>query len=145
MESSGVTMNRIYLPVAHSASRLSVLILILISFLRADSAHAHPVPRRAHDRTIVVRLQPDKVIVEYRLEVDEFTVVYDDLPAFSDQIDLTRLTKPDEFYDPFTRCYAPVLAGNLNQETAVADECDSKFSFTRQLGLIGAARSWSHR
>ena len=38
-----------------------------------------------------------------------------------------------------------VVPGNLNQETAVADECDSKFSFTRQLGLIGAARSWSHR
>jgi ABC-type nickel/cobalt efflux system permease component RcnA len=71
------------------------------------------VPRRAHDRTILVKLGPDNVVVEYRLEVDEFTVVYDDLPAFSDQIDLTRLTKPDEFYDAFTRCYAPVLAGNL--------------------------------
>jgi ABC-type nickel/cobalt efflux system permease component RcnA len=106
-------MNRVYFPVAHPAGRLSVLILILFSVLRAPSAHAHPVPRRAHDRTIIVRLQPDKVIVDYRLEVDEFTVVYDDLPAFSDQIDLTRLTKPDEFYDAFTRCYAPVLAGNL--------------------------------
>jgi ABC-type nickel/cobalt efflux system permease component RcnA len=106
-------MNRVYLPVAHSASRLSVLILILISALRASPASAHPVPRRAHDRTIVVRLGRDKVIINYRLEVDEFTVVYDDLPAFSDQIDLTRLTKPDEFYDAFTRCYASVLAGNL--------------------------------
>src|SRR5262249_42060912 len=67
----------------------------------------------AHDRTIVVNLAPDKVIVDYRLDVDEFTVVYDDLPAFSDQIDLTRLTKPDEFYELFTRCYAPVIAGNL--------------------------------
>jgi ABC-type nickel/cobalt efflux system permease component RcnA len=75
---------------------------------------AHPVPRRAHDRTILVKLGPDKVIVDYRLEVDEITVVYDDLPAFNDQIDLTRLTKPDEFYDAFTRFYAPVLAGNLN-------------------------------
>src|SRR5712692_2785085 len=106
-------MNRVYLLVAHPAGRLSVLILILISALRAPSAQAHPVPRRAHDRTIVVRLQPDKLIVDYRLEVDEFTVVYDDLPAFSDQIDLTRLTNPDEFYDAFSRCYAPVLAGNL--------------------------------
>jgi nickel/cobalt exporter len=113
VKSSGIAMNRGYLFVAHPAGRLSVFILILISVLRAPSAYAHPVPRRAHDRTIVVRLQPDKVIVDYRLEVDEFTVVYDDLPAFSDQIDLTRLTKPDEFYDAFTRCYAPVLAGNL--------------------------------
>jgi nickel/cobalt transporter (NicO) family protein len=81
------------------------------SFL--PSADAHPVPRRAHDRTIVVRLSQDKVIIDYRLEVDEFTVVYEDLPAFSDQIDLTRLTRPEEFYEAFTRCYAPVLAGNL--------------------------------
>src|SRR5437762_1530133 len=73
----------------------------------------HPVPRRAHDRTIVVRLGPDKVTVDYRLEVDEFTVVYEDLPAFSDQIDLTRLSKPDEFYEAFVQCYAPVLASNL--------------------------------
>ena len=63
----------------------------------------HPVPRRAHDRTIVVRLKPDKVTVDYRLEVDEFTVVYEDLPAFSDQIDLTRLTKPDDFYEAFVQ------------------------------------------
>ena len=114
-------MNRVYLPVAHPASRLSVLILILISALRASPASAHPVPRRAHDRTVVVRLQPDKVIVDYRLEVDEFTVVYDDLPAFSDQIDLTRLTNPDEFYDAFTRCYAPVLAGNLDPVRVMRD------------------------
>src|SRR5437660_5949753 len=73
----------------------------------------HPVPRRTHDRTIVVRLGADKVVVNYRLEVDEFTVVYEDLPAFSDQIDLTRFTKPEEFYEAFTQCYAPVLAGNL--------------------------------
>ena len=79
----------------------------------AQAGPAHPVPRRAHDRTIVVKLAPDRVTVEYRLEVDEFTVVYDDLPAVSDQIDLTRLAKPDEFYDLFTRSYAPVLAGNL--------------------------------
>jgi nickel/cobalt transporter (NicO) family protein len=79
--------------------------------LQADPLH--PVPRRAHDRTIIVRLGPDKVTVDYRLEVDEFTVVFEDLPAFSDQIDLTRLSKPDEFYEAFVRCYAPVLAGNL--------------------------------
>src|SRR3989442_130373 len=106
-------MNRVNLPVAHAAGRLSLFILILIPVLRSPSAHAHPVPRRIHDRTIIVRLESDKVIVDYRLEVDEFTVVYDDLPAFSDQIDLTRLSKPDEFYEAFVRCYAPVLAGNL--------------------------------
>ena len=33
---------------------------------------AHPVPRDNHDRTLVVRLTPDAVVVDYRLEVDEF-------------------------------------------------------------------------
>jgi len=79
----------------------------------AQARPLHPVPRRAHDRTIIVRLGPDKLTVDYRLEVDEFTVVYEDLPAFSDQIDLTRLSKPEEFYEAFTKCYAPVLADNL--------------------------------
>jgi ABC-type nickel/cobalt efflux system permease component RcnA len=87
--------------------------LVLGMQLTGEARAIHPVPRRAHDRTIVVRLAPDKVIVDYRLEVDELTVVYEDLPAFSDQIDLTRFTKPEEFYEAFTQCYAPVLAGNL--------------------------------
>jgi ABC-type nickel/cobalt efflux system permease component RcnA len=93
---------------------LFTLIWAILEFLPSVQARPlHPVPRRAHDRTIVARLGPDKVTVDYRLEVDEFTVVYEDLPAFSDQIDLTRLSKPDEFYEAFTHCYAPVLAGNL--------------------------------
>src|SRR5438128_759059 len=97
-------------------ARRVVVLAILLATLGIPDVQArplHPVPRRAHDRTIVVRLGPDKVTVDYRLEVDEFTVVYEDLPAFSDQIDLTRLSKPDEFYEAFTRCYAPVLASNL--------------------------------
>lgn len=74
---------------------------------------AHPVPRRCHDRTITVRLAPDAILVNYRLEVDEFTVVFDDLPALGDQVDLTRLHKPQEFYEAFARSYGPILAGNL--------------------------------
>src|SRR5262245_48558206 len=52
---------------------------------------AHPVPRRQHDRTIVVRLGGDPqtgrmaVTVDYRLEVAEATVVFDDLPAVKDK------------------------------------------------------------
>jgi ABC-type nickel/cobalt efflux system permease component RcnA len=74
---------------------------------------AHPVPRRCHDRTIVIRLSSDVVEVDYRLEVDEFTVVFDDLPALGDQVDLSKLRKPQEFYDTFAQKYAPILAGNL--------------------------------
>src|SRR6266436_448715 len=108
---------RLWTGVLTAPARLIVLFTsvwaILGIALSAQGHPLHPVPRRAHDRTIVVRLGPDKVTVDYRLEVDEFTVVYEDLPAFSDQIDLTRLSKPEEFYEAFTKCYAPVLADNL--------------------------------
>src|SRR5439155_9067626 len=40
-------------------------------------------------------------------------VVFDDLPALKDQTELSKLRKPHEFYESFTRCYAPILAGNL--------------------------------
>jgi ABC-type nickel/cobalt efflux system permease component RcnA len=58
-------------------------------------------------------LTPDLIVVDYRLEVDEFTVVFDDVPALGDQVELRKLRKPQEFYDSFTRCYAPILAANL--------------------------------
>jgi ABC-type nickel/cobalt efflux system permease component RcnA len=79
---------------------------------------AHPVPRRSHDRTIVVRLSQDQdgaiqVRIDYRLEVDEFTVVFDDLPAVSDKVELSKLRQPDEFYQAYTACYSPILAANL--------------------------------
>jgi hypothetical protein len=74
---------------------------------------AHPVPRKSHDRTVSVRVTPSAVIVDYHLEVDEWTVVYVDLPALDDKVDLTKLKKPVEFYDAFTRCYGPILANNL--------------------------------
>src|SRR5205823_10396749 len=103
--------------VINAPARLVVFFIsfgVILGLLPSAQARPlHPVPRRAHDRTIIVRLGPDKVTVDYRLEVDEFTVVYEDLPAFSDQIDLTRLSKPDEFYEAFVQCYAPVLASNL--------------------------------
>jgi ABC-type nickel/cobalt efflux system permease component RcnA len=79
----------------------------------ASAAEAHPIPRLARDRTIEVRLTRDAVVVNYRLEVDEWTVVALDLPAVSDKVDLTRLSKPRDFYEAFTRAYAPILADNL--------------------------------
>src|SRR5262249_44988710 len=43
----------------------------------------------------------------------EFTVVFDDLPAAASSEDLAKLSKPADFYDAFTRYYAPILADNL--------------------------------
>jgi ABC-type nickel/cobalt efflux system permease component RcnA len=84
----------------------------------AAAAHAHPVPKRAHDRTIEVRVLPGAkdqrlVQVRYRLEVDEFTVVFDDLPALGDKLELKKFREPREFYDAYVTNYGPILADNL--------------------------------
>src|SRR4051812_24501297 len=89
------------------------LLLIWTAWIGAGTAAAHPVPKRAHDRTLLVRIEPAKIVVEYTLEVDEWTVVFEDLPAVRDTTDLAKLSKPADFYDAFTRSYAPILASNL--------------------------------
>jgi len=101
--------------------------------LCGSTADAHPVPRSNHDRTIVVRLAPDAgggrvmVTVEYRLEVDELTVVLEDMIPFKDEVDYSKYrNKPKEFYAEFTRLYAPILANNLTATVdgkAVVLEC----------------------
>jgi nickel/cobalt exporter len=95
---------------------LSPCHLVTLSFLAALSfpagVSAHPVPRLSHDRVITVRLTPDTVRVDYHLELDEFTAVYSDLPAILDKAELNKLSGR-EFYDAFTRAYAPILADNL--------------------------------
>jgi ABC-type nickel/cobalt efflux system permease component RcnA len=71
------------------------------------------VPRQNHDRTIAIRLTGSGLVVDYRLEVDPFTVVYQDLPAVLDRAELAQITSQSELYEAFTRCYAPILADNL--------------------------------
>jgi ABC-type nickel/cobalt efflux system permease component RcnA len=89
-------------------------------FFVPPSATAHPVPRGDHDRTIVVRLIPDglnnriTVDVAYRLEVDELTVLLDDMLPFQDQIKRhPKTNKPLDIYADFTRVVGPVLARHL--------------------------------
>jgi hypothetical protein len=79
----------------------------------AAAAQAHPVPRRCYDRTIHVHLSAETVVVDFRLEVDPWTVTFVDLPAVADRVDLSRLKKPVEFYQTFTEAYAPLYADNL--------------------------------
>jgi ABC-type nickel/cobalt efflux system permease component RcnA len=95
-----------------------ILTLILLAW-PAGNATAHPVPKKAHDRTIEVQIVPGvaknqvTIQVRYRLEVDEFTVVFDDLPALGDRIDLKSLREPRDFYEAYITQYAPILADNL--------------------------------
>src|SRR5437764_6339892 len=92
-----------------SSSLLSFFSLCLcVSVVRS-----HPVPRSAHDRTVKVVLTPNGAVVEYQLEVDAWTLVFEDLPAVLSREEMDRLSRPGEFYAAFTRSYAPILADNL--------------------------------
>jgi ABC-type nickel/cobalt efflux system permease component RcnA len=91
-----------------------VVLCTLYFVLCTPALYAHPIPRRSYDRTVTIRLAADGVTVNYRLEVDEWTVVFVDLPAVLDKGDRARLSKPREFYEAFTRAYGPILAENLS-------------------------------
>src|SRR5438034_6627616 len=90
-----------------------VTLSFLLHLLSCSPVQAHPIGQKQHDRTIAVRLSADGVVVDYRLEVGEFTLVFEDLPAIDDKVELSKLSKPDDFYEAFTRGYAPILADNL--------------------------------
>jgi nickel/cobalt transporter (NicO) family protein len=98
---------------------IELALMLAVVLAESTSAHGHPVPKRAHDRSISVRIVPgntkDRALIQvrYRLEVDEFTVVFDDLPALGDRIDLKSLREPQQFYDAYVANYAPILADNL--------------------------------
>ena len=90
-------------------------LLLLATCLAGTTAPAaaHPVPKGSHDRTITVRLTATAVVVEYRLEVDLWTIIYQDLSTIEKQADLGNLSEPAEFCGVFTRLYSPLLAGGL--------------------------------
>jgi nickel/cobalt transporter (NicO) family protein len=94
------------------------------------------VPRGQHDRTIAVHLQPDMakkevvVRVDYRLEVDELTVVLQDMLPFLEEVQYDRYKNMRlEFYGEFTRIYAPILGRNLVAKVdgkALTFQCDKR-------------------
>src|ERR687890_408664 len=49
--------------------------LVILLGLIATPAGAHPVPRGEHDRNVTVTWRPDGVFVQYRLEIDEYTLI----------------------------------------------------------------------
>lgn len=93
--------------------------LLLFAAL-AGFARAHPVPKTHHDRAITVHLDRSakpghlKLRIEYRLEVDEETVIYEDMRPFWDEVDIARYQKkPLEYYSEYMRIYAPILADRM--------------------------------
>jgi ABC-type nickel/cobalt efflux system permease component RcnA len=88
-------------------------ILVTLSPCHLVTLSSHPVPKKAHDRTIVVRLTPEAVVIVYQLDVDEWTAVNDLLPLI-DSERMAQLTQPNAVYEAFTRAYGPILASNLS-------------------------------
>lgn len=60
-----------------------------------------------------MQLTADALLVRYHLEIDEWTVVFKDLPALFEPAQLGKFQTPREFYEAFAKSYGPILAGNL--------------------------------
>jgi ABC-type nickel/cobalt efflux system permease component RcnA len=88
-------------------SRCAALAVFVLGLI-VPALPAHPVPKENHDRHILVRLLHDRVVIDYRLELDEFRATRD-LPdavlrQARDRLHLHRL---------YLEFFAPVLANNL--------------------------------
>lgn len=98
---------------------LGSVLTFFLFFHFLTAIHAHPVPRENHDRKIILKVQrlnnsKVKLSVNYRLEVDEFTVLISDMQRFANDIDLSLFqNKRHEFYGEYTRLYAPIFADKL--------------------------------
>jgi nickel/cobalt exporter len=96
-------------------------LLLLATSLAIPHAHAHPVSKENHDRKVRVTLvrmgNPGHVAVRvnYRLEVDETTVVLDDMRPFKDEVDAAQFrNQPLGYYAEYLRIYGPILAKHLS-------------------------------
>jgi len=101
---------------ANSSLFVTVSLLLFV-----PAARAHPVPKDTHDRTMTVRLQKTekphqlRVRVEFRLEVDEETVLIRDMAPFRDEVNFVDYfpQRPLEYYAKFTGIYAPIFGDLL--------------------------------
>jgi ABC-type nickel/cobalt efflux system permease component RcnA len=101
--------------------RLALLVMAVL--LAPGPAEAHPVPRDNHDRTLIVHLTPEAVIVDYRLELDAYRAVRD----------LAGVKSSDELHVTFRRHFAPILADNL---VAMLDGKELVFECREQRSLV---------
>jgi ABC-type nickel/cobalt efflux system permease component RcnA len=104
------------------------LFSILTLFLLPTAVGAHPVPKDNHDRTLVVRITPGALVVDYRLEVDEVRAIRD-LP----EAILREVKNKDDLRQRFLDYFADVLARHLD---AKLDGQELKFRCVRKTSLL---------
>jgi len=100
-------------------SRARILLPLILVLLGSSRAYPHIVPKDTHDRTITVRLQDDtapgrvKVVIVYRLELDEWTA-QKDMEPYKDEVDAGLFANnAAKYYGEYTRIFAPGIAAHL--------------------------------
>src|SRR5437879_2306568 len=85
---------------------------LLLPLLFAPSVCAHPVSEPSNrDRLIVVRLTDKALLVDYRLEIDEGTLVKDnDFP----DTERARATSRKELFELYSRFFVDILGRNFD-------------------------------
>jgi ABC-type nickel/cobalt efflux system permease component RcnA len=73
---------------------------------------AHDPAERIYDRTVVVRLTPRAVVVDYTLEVNSFTA-YSDAANFLPKSELRTITEPEPVYRAFLNGTAKEVRGTV--------------------------------
>src|SRR4051794_1192102 len=77
---------------SHAGRHRSLIAVYCLLALLSLSAPAggHPVPRSEHDRNVTATWRPDGVVVLYRLEIDEYTLLTSVARWIADQPGDTR-------------------------------------------------------
>src|SRR5215207_1677425 len=90
------------------------LLFVLHSAFGLPHLAAHPVPRVEHDRNVTVTWRPDGVFVQYRLEIDEYTLLTSVAAWLADQPGDTRKTiGRREIADAFIKRMREVIPDQL--------------------------------
>jgi ABC-type nickel/cobalt efflux system permease component RcnA len=87
------------------------VLAVLCVALLPSAARAHPVPKDNHDRTLLVTLTPEAVLIDYRLEVAEERALLD--LAKEKPSALVKGLSRRELCVEFARTFAPLRAGAL--------------------------------
>jgi nickel/cobalt transporter (NicO) family protein len=86
-----------------------LLLSLLAALLFAFPVLAHPVPKTNRDRTIVVRVLADGLVVDYRLELDEGSI-----PNELTREEAAKITTRTELLETFCRSFAETACRNLD-------------------------------
>jgi ABC-type nickel/cobalt efflux system permease component RcnA len=86
------------------------ILAVCALWLVPAAALAHPVPRMHHDRTLLIRLEPTAIVIEYTLALDDWTLLRD-LQPFAGQLDFASGAKA--LYPGYEKIYGPLLAQGM--------------------------------